>query len=472
MGQWRDIQLNKKLFTNIDEDALTSAFAALQNAFVTEADGLSRFPGLKPFVELGGTSDVYLDKLNNDLIAVGQDGRTNRIDRNGEVQAIPGPSVLGGKRVSFARTNDALAMAAGRQIILFDGEKNTVLSGNAPLSQQVGYTDGYLLAVEEGSGRFQYSGLDKTREWNPLDIFAASARPDNITGMLITPFNEILMTGEDSIEQFERYPGGTAPFFRRWSVGDGISEPYSLCHADNAAWGLNSRYEFVRLSGQTSTAASDDIQYTFERFYSRGNVEALNRGWAAPLNIKGQKFIVFQSPEAIREDGTKGFTGVLDLRRSQWFEITGWDEELGQPALWPGRSIFQLWGRTFVGGKGKIYEMTDDVHSNDGAIQRVYCRTAHFDDLGPIRINRVRLTLKRGVGSYTSNPKFAMRVNVNHKGFGVTQYRDIGLAGDNQFIMEFGAQGMGDTFQFEFMVTDDCPLEIRRLQVDASEIRW
>lgn len=470
MGTWRDIQLNKKLFKNVDEQSLTTAYAALENCFVTEAGGLSRFPGLRTFVDLGGSADIFLDKLNNDLIAVGRDGRTHRIDRNANATEIQGPPVLGGRRATFARTPDSLMIAAGAQVIKFDGKKNEVLSENAPLSTHVGYVDGYVLAVENDSGRFQHSTLDKYSEWNGSDTFAANSRPDNINALMITPFNEILISGEDSIEQYERYPGGTAPFYRRWSIGDGISEPYTLCHADNAAWGLNGRYEFVRLSGQTSASASDDISLSLEKMYERDNLEALNKAWAAPVNIKGQKFIILQSPEAIREDGTKGFTGVKDLRQNQWFEITGWDASLGVPTLWPGRSVFQIWGKTFVGGQGKIYELTDQVHSNDGHVQRMYGRTAHFNDIGSSRIERVRLHLKRGVGTYQSNPKIAIRVNRNNRGFGPWQYRDLGLAGQSEMQVEFGAQGDGDQWQFEFMVTDDCQIELRRLQVEVTEM--
>lgn len=470
MPQWRDIQLNKKLFKNVDESALTTAYGALENCFVTEAGGLSRFPGLRVFAELGGNADIFLDKHMNDLIAVGRDGRTFRVNRNAESTRIEGSPVLGGRRATFARTPDSLMIAAGAQVIKFDGVKNSALSPDAPLSTHVGFIDGYVLAVENDSGRFQHSSLDNFSVWNGADTFAANGRPDNINALMITPFNEILLTGEDSIEQYERYPGGTAPFYRRWSIGDGISEPYTLCHADNAAWGLNGRYEFVRLSGQTSASASDDIGLSLENMYRQDNLEALNLAWAAPFNIKGQKFIMLQSPEAIREDGTKGFTAVKDLRQNQWFELTGWDASTGMPALWPGRSIFQIWGKTFVGGQGKIYELTDQVHSNDGQVQRMYGRTAHFNDLGPSRIERVRLHLKRGVGSYTSNPKIAMRVNRNNRGFGVWQYRELGLSGASEMQVEFGSQGDGDQWQFEFMVTDDCPVELRRLQVEVTDM--
>lgn len=470
MGQWKDIPLNRKLFKNVDEAALTTAYGALENVFVTEAGGLSRFPGLVERADFGGKADVFLAKHNNDLIAVGRDGRVHRINRKYDVETIDGPPVLGGERATFANLKGSLLMAAGADIIMFDGVKNTVLSQDAPQSTHVGVIDNYILAVEKGSGRFQHSPPNEPRTWNPLDTFAAEGRPDDINAMLITPFNEILMTGEDSIEQFERYPGGDVPFFRRWSVGDGLIEPYTLCHADNASWGLNSRYEFARFSGQTSASASDDIGKDLEVKYSVNHLEAFNGAWAVPVNIKGQKFIIFQVPDAQNDYGSKGVTYGLDLRQSQWFQLTGWDDTNKLPTNWPGRSIFQIWGKTFVGGEGKVYELSNDVYNNGGLKQRVYGRTAHFDDLGPVRIDRVRLHLKRGVGSYDTAPKLAMRVNRDNQGFGQMQVRDLGMTGHGEFVVEFGAQGIGDTWQFEFMLTDSCPFEFRRLMVDATDM--
>lgn len=470
MGEIVDIELNKKLFKNIDEDALTGTFGALENCFVTEASGISRFPGLSLFADLGGSADIHINRFGNDMMAVGTDGLTYRLDQDANETQIDGHPVLGGERVSFARTRNGLFMAAGAQIIKFDGVKNTVASPDAPLSSQIGFIDGYLLAVEKESGRFQHSDLNAFTTWNALSTFGVDGSPDDINAMLITPFNEILLTGEESVEQYERYVGGDVPFFRRWATGDGISEPGTLCYADNAAWGLNSQYEFVRLSGQTSQSVSDDIQKEIEHRYSLANLGSMNKAWAAHVNIKGQKFIIFQSPEATNAYGTKGFTGVFDIRRGQWFEIFGWDNANGLPDLWPGRSVFKLWGKTFIGGKGKIYELSPTTYTNAGAVQRAYLRTAHFDSLGTMRIDRVLLTLKRGVGSYTSNPKLMFRSNPDNRGFGLMQYRELGYKGSDNMVIEFGAQGIADTWQFEIAITDSCPFELRRLQVDATKV--
>lgn len=470
MGELVDVPLNRKLFKNVDEQVLTSTYGALENCFVTESNGLSRFPGLKEFCTLNSNSDIHLNRHENDLIAVGQDGRTFRVSDAGDATQITGTPVSGGERVSFAKTRDGLMMAAGAQIIKYNGVENNVLSPDAPLSSFVGFLDGYVMAVERDSGRFQISGVNEFDAWDPLDTFAVDGNTDDINAMLITPFNEVLLSGEESLEQYERYTGSDVPFFRRWAVGDGISEPNTLCFADNASWGLNQRREFVRLSGQTSQSVSDDIQKEIEYRYSLSNIGALNKAWAQPAYVKGQKFIVLQSPEATNFYGTKGYTGVFDIRRGQWCEIFGWDDGKGVPTLWPGRSIYSMWGKTFVGGRGKIYELDPLTYTNDGAVQRSYCRTAHFDTAGTMRVDAVHMTLKRGVGTYETSPKIMFRSNPDNTGWSMWQMQELGLRGAEQLIIEFGAQGTADTWQFEITMTDNAPFEVRKMQLDATKV--
>lgn len=467
---WVDVPLNRKLFKNVDEEVLTSTYGALENCYVTESNGLSRFPGLKLFCDLGNDSDIYLSRYENDLMAVGQDGQTFRVNTEAQHSVIPGTPVSGGRRASFARTRDGLMITAGGQPIKYNGVENKILSKDAPLTAYIGFIDGYVLAVEKDSGRFQHCKINEFGTWDPLDTFAVDGSPDDINAMLITPFNEILLAGEESLEQYERYVGSNVPFFRRWAVGDGISEPDTLCFADNAAWGLNQRREFVRLSGQTTQSVSDDIQRDIEYRYSLENLGGMNKAWAAPCYIKGQKFIVFQSPEAVNFYGTKGFTGVFDIRRGQWFEIFGWDDRNGVPTLWPGRSIFTLWGKTFVGGKGKIYELDPATYTNDGQVQRAYFRTAHFDTAGTMRCDGVRFTIKRGVGTYEEAPQIMFRCNPDNRGWNNWQFRDLGTTGAADLIVEYGAQGTADTWQFEMMMTDNAPFELRRMQIDATKV--
>lgn len=469
-SKWVDLGLDKKLFKNLDEAVLTSTYGALENCYVTEAGGLSKFPGLRLFADVGGASDQHLSNFNDDLITVGTDGRVFRIDFDGNPEQIPGVPVLGGGRTSFGRTRDGLMMAAGQQIVKFDGVKNTVLSPDAPLSGYVGYIDGYVTAVEKGSGRFQYSDLNNFVSWPALNTFGVNSSPDDIGSMLITPFLEMLFASANSIEQYERNIGGTVPFFRRWAVGTGLAEPDTLCFADNAIWGLNSERQFVRIAGQAQQTISDDIQEELEYRFSLEGLGDLHKSWASALFVKGQKYILFQSPNMTNIYGTKGFTAVFDIRRGSWFEIFGWNDKLGVPDLWPGRSILQFYQKTLVGGQGKIYILDPAVANNNGAVQRAYARTAHFDSFGTIRINKVRITMKRGVGSYTTNPKITFRSNPDNKGFGNKQIRELNFTGKTEQIIEFGEQGIGTSWQFEWSVSDDCQFDMRRVQMEIAGI--
>lgn len=470
MGKFTEIPIKTELFKNLDEAALTSSYAALEGAFINEAGGITRFPGLTTFADFGNASPVYLGKMNNDMIAVTGDGKVRRIDKKANVKALPGPPVLGRRRVTFGQGTSSLYLAAGSRIIDCDGEKLEVLSDDAPNATHVAVLNNYVLANEVETQFFHNSGAGAPRSWDGLDIFAADTKPDNVTCMIVTDFGELIVGGPDSIEQYERLTGGDAPFARRWSIGDGISEPDTLIYEDNAFWALNKAYEFSRYSGQSGQVVSSEIEKDILSKYDLSHVDSFDNAWAAGLHVKGQTFIVLQFPSATNDYGSLGITYALDVRQSKIFQLYGWDDVQKIPAVWPGVSILNMWGRTYVGGHGRVYELPANGYSIDNKVCRFYARTAHYANLGLIRVDSIRVTLKRGVGSYTASPKFGMRVNRDDNGFGQWQWLEMGKSGDKDFVLYFADQGDGDTWQFEFLVTDDCPLEIRKIEAEVTPL--
>jgi len=292
MSDWIDVPLDAKMFQNVDETALTRAHATLENGFVTEAAGFSRWPGLVDFCALPSQGRIYLTFWGDDMIAQTQAGRLYRINRAGTAQDMTDVVLGGGLRPTFAQTDDYLAMAAGSQILGFDGKKTFVLSNDAPEATHVGFLDGFLLANEKDSGRFSYSTAGDVRIWDALDTIAAAGSSDPVTALFVTPFREILVCGPQSVEQYERLSSGDVPFFRRWSVAEGIAHPYTLAFGDNAAWGVNQNAEFVRFSGQISQSVSDDLGRTLS------GIDNWDEAWAQEIQIKGQKFILLAAPNA------------------------------------------------------------------------------------------------------------------------------------------------------------------------------
>lgn len=469
-GRWYPVPLESKLFQNIPETSLTRAFAALENCFVSESGAHIRFPGLAEFCAIpDDTGRMYIGgEWRGDMIAVSSNGNFYRIDRDGNVEDRTRTPIAGGSRPIFASTEDEMVVAAGGQIIRFAGDETEVLSEDAPLSTHVAFIDNYLVAIEAGSGRWYHCEVGDYQSWDPLDVFTAGSQPDDANALFVSPFREVLVCGRDSIEQFERLTTGDVPFFRRWAVGEGIFAPYTLLGADNAMFGITRQREFVRITGQTSQSVSDDIGRVLEAIPDEDWRDAWVGGhpWN-PLHLLGQKFILLQIPRAETPYGTRGLTFLFDYRQRKWASLYGWSNEVAAPSRWPGWSHWPLWGKVFVGCEGKICELSADTFDNDGIEQRMLGRTAHFSNLGHARVDNVRVRVRRGVGSYEDAPTLLLRCNRNDRGFGRWVKRSMGKAGERDMMVEFGAFGEGYSFQFEYAVTDDCPVEIVSVEVQA-----
>lgn len=468
--KWRPIPIEAKWFANVHETALTRGQAALENAFINEAGGQTRFPGLEAWATLNDNGRVYLFDWQNDLVAATSNGQFYRIDRNANVEQITGPAISGGNRVIFSKADTELHMAAGGPIMKFAGDEITKLSDDAPEATHVQFIDSYVVANEKDSGRFQHAAAGVYDQWDPIDTFAANGQPDKISFMLVTPFRELIVGGPESVEQFERLNSGDTPFFRRWAVGEGIAHPYTVVATDNGVWGINEVLEFVRLSGQTSEPRSNDVGRQLEA------IDDWTDAWVGgfpdtPLNILGQKFVLLQAPKATNPYGTKGLTFLYDYRQDRWTTLYGWDEDLGLPTRWPGWSYWHLNGTYYVGGEGKVYKLSNTVFQNDSIVQRMYCRTAPLHNLGEIRIDNLRVRVRRGTGTYSTQSQIALRV-LRDGGRRRTKWikRGLGKSGEREMVIEFGGLGCGHDWQFEIMVTDDTPIELVKMEAQTTPL--
>jgi len=463
---WQPFPITEKLFRNVPEASLSKVNAALENCFQNESGGFSRFPGLETFATIPGGGSVYLDDWRDDLIGVSGHGRVARVEPDGTLEDVTGVAVSGGRRVTFDKTIESLIMAAGALPVRFRGNKTELLSKDAPLSTHVATLDDFVLAVERDSGRFQHTQPGVENIWNPLDIFAATGKPDNISAMVITPFFELLMCGPDTIEQFERSTAEGIPFFRRWSTGEGVHAPYTVVVADNGTWAVNNVKEFVRFSNQTGVPESMDVANDLE------GIDDWRDAWAELFEAFGQRFIILQMPHATNPYGTPGVTFLYDWRFQRWYNLYGWDAEKVLPKRWPGRSYHGLWGRHFIGGEsGQIYEIKKTAYDNAGETQRQIIRSGHVDQWGRSRMDDLRIRVKRGVGPYAGEiPRLRLRMKSNNRTWSPWVSRDLGRPGHNDMMMEFGSFGIAETWQLEIEITDAAEFEIVKVEASVTPV--
>lgn len=467
MVQTADFSWERPLFAAADEAILSQAVATIENATANQAGGMTRFPGLKAFAEIPGDR-IYPVEWDGDLYAANNQGRFYRIGRDASVTDVTGVPISGGRRVMFEAGEDRLLMAAGGPIIELVGRKTVRLSNDAPETTHVAYIDGYLLAIERWSNRFQHTPPGQPTVWNAIDVFSANAKPFPVTAMLVSPYRELFLAGPKHIEQFERLPNGSQPFSRRWTTGQGIAYPYTLVSDDTGTYAINLKNEFVRFAGQVSQDQGDAVSLVL------ASIDDWTDAWAQAISLDGEAHIVLQMPMASNVHGTKGVTLLLALRTKRWSFLYGFDRATASASRYPAWAFAQAWGRVFAGVPGGIAVLDRDTYENLGEPAPFLIRSGHVDKFGTSRIDGCRLRMKRGVGRRADGrmPLVGLRVNRDNEGFGQWQWEPLGEEGQTNMVVEFGPQGIADTWQFEIRVSDPVQVEFVSQQIRVERLRW
>lgn len=467
---WQEIELAAGVLQNAPEEALKTQAASFENAFITEAKSWSRFPGLKHFA-MSGQGRVYLFPYRGNLMASTSQGRLYRINEQGAATDVTDFTISGGGRTTFAETDDGLLMAAGGPITRYQGSKTERLSEEAPDATHVATLSGFVVAIAPRSGQFTHTAVGQYTIWNPLDVFSAEGKPDQLNALLVNAAGQLLATGPQSIETYEPSAGGANPFFRRAVSTTGVYAPFTLTDHESGSYALTQRFE-VSVVGSGATSKSGPIQETINKIGKPGG-GGWQDAWSQAVQIAGHDFLIVQAPKAINPYETEGLTLAWDITLNRWFFLYGWDTGLGRPARWPGWSIASLWGRTFVGGDGVVYELSKDFLDNAGLPLRPLWRSGHIE-IGPLlmRIDDFRIRVKRGVGTNadTIAPQLSMRINRDGEGFGRLQRVDLGRPANRPMVKRLGPMGIMDTVQFEIMMTDSVQFELSGLAMNITPL--
>lgn len=364
---------------------------------------------------------------------------------------------------------DQLLICSGTRVFLYDLSTNTMTeistspTGTAiqgPVSQ-IGYTDGYFLALLKDSQVFQISGLLDGSSWNPLDKAQVSLYQDHIISMVVD-HREIWFAGPKQTVGYFNTGDNNFPFSPISSafIESGSAAQFGAVKADNTIYwiGADERGAGIvwRAQGYTPQRVSTHALETAWAGYER-----LDDAEGFSYQDQGHLFIVWQFPTANK-------TWVFDVASSQWHERA----HLTAGAHLAGCHAF-INGKHLVGDRqsGNIYEMSTDFQDDAGtAIQRVrrapYINTE--DEWVPY--TRFVLDMETGLGPQPPlldglgnprEPQVSLRWS-DDSGHKWSNYhtRGAGKAGEYRRRVKWTRLGHSRQRVFEVSITDPIPVRI------------
>ncbi|HVZ39375.1 MAG TPA: hypothetical protein VHI13_08870 [Candidatus Kapabacteria bacterium] len=367
---------------------------------------LTGTPGLRPpFVTLQAPTRGGI--LAGDFVyAVGGD-TVYQIAQDGTTRVI-GTVINDGGPVSFAFNGSQVLVASGGQANLIRGD--WTYQQNVVAASMVEFMDGYFIALQPDSRRFQLSGLFDGETWSGLQ-FAQWEQNDNIEAIVVA-FQELWLLGQKHIEIWYDAGGQFFPFARVSGgvLDQGIVSGFTAKRLDNTIFwlGRDDRGQGMawRANGWTPQRISNHAVESAWNTYPRiDDAEA----WTYQEN--GHTYYVLYFPSAKPRDKYTGYnpptteyagaTWVYDVATGMWHERAFWNPTVSEYEAHKARWYVAAWGKHYVGDRttGDVYEMRLDCYTDNGwPIRRLRSAPHISTEMKWMRFKRLQIDAQMGVG--------------------------------------------------------------------------
>jgi hypothetical protein len=322
--------------------------------------------------------------------------------------------------VSFAASAQQMIIASGGTMYLLDLTTNilsTIPASNftGPVSQ-VGYSDGFFLALIANSNRFYVSGVLDATDWTSNGASLVSVFPDNLVSMLVD-HRQIWFWSKTKAIAY--YNSGAAQFpfdpVPSGFIEQGCAAKNSPARLDNTIFWLGSDdrgHAIVwRATGYTPSRVSNHaIEYAFQQ-YARID-DAI--GYA--FQDQGHSFYHLYFPSA-------GKSWRYDVATNMWHEVGFWNVKYGFFEAHHTQCHTFNFNKHLVGdwSSNKIYDMEIprwnngvwDFATDDGDWIRRVRRAAHISDEQKYATHhQVQIYLETGLGPIPPLPGTAAPTNI------------------------------------------------------------
>ena len=270
----------------------------------------------------------------------------------------------------------------------------------------VQFQDQYIIVNQPGTARFWISGLADAPNWDGLDFASAEGSPDRLVTLLVNN-RELVLFGAQSTEIFFNSGNPDFPFERIQGafIEQGIAAAATAKEIDNSPFWLGhdeNGYGIVwRLVGYQGKRVSTHAVETALKSY--GDLSGAS-AWVYQMG--GHSFY------CLNAGGNT--TWVYDISTNLWTEQTYTKTTGGEIRHRAENHCFDG-TRHLVGDfeNGNLYEMKDDVFTDDGAEIVRMRRAPHISNNGKRLFHgSFQLDMETGVGLSTgqgSDPKVMLR---------------------------------------------------------------
>lgn len=263
---------------------------------------------------------------------------------------VPGPSHL-----TFAGNDAGEVMTSNGY--LWDGSSVAAIADtDLPTLSVVDSVDGYVVGLEQGTGRFVGSDLRDASSWGALSYATAEGSPDDLVS-LIVDHRDVILIGQQSIEIYWNSGASGFPFERQAGgyIELGGLARHGVAKADNSVYWLASDRTIRRLNGRTPVRVSHHgVEEALSSYATVEDCLAFSWTW------NGHILVAFRFP-------AEGACWVLDATTGEWHERQTYGE-----SDWLTSAAVTRYGKTLVqhATTGAIGYLSDTSYTEFGGILR------------------------------------------------------------------------------------------------------
>jgi hypothetical protein len=390
--------------------------------------------------------------------ALGAPGR-GLVVQEGILYAVAGNALYrvdtGARAMGTVGGSNTLTFAAGVSQLVMDsgdvfqsGTVSLIGDADVPSMAACDFVDGYVVAVEKGSGRFWGSALNDSDDWDGLDFATAEGAPDGLVTLKVD-HREVILFGKDTTEIW--WNSGASGFpFERTSGGFielGCCARLGVAKADNSVFWLASDRTVRRLSGRTPVKVSQiGVEEAIASYASVSDCEAISYTYA------GQIVVQFHFP-------TEGKTWCFNVTTGEWFEQS-----------YRYVSAVQHQGKTWVQAEDGTVGYLSDVHTVFGSNVTREVTTSHvFANGQRVYVSQLDAILRTGNVDPDLVPYLQLDVSYDggHTFHGLPA-RELGRMGGYRQVCRWTRLGVARDIVIRLRVGDAVPFQLMGIEVEAE----